>query len=180
VASGAGTTGCPTRAGHGSQVAVLSYAGEIVFMRLENLPFGPLVTTLIQRGDGPQARCPACLRAIECPANLIDAIGQMARDARLSPSESPCACLPFECWDEPRLVFACNECGALLKANPFIVDSGPLIERLGAAQPKTAMSFDRRLEYDASKPPPSRPSVAGPGGATVSQRLRSWLGRLRK
>jgi len=59
---------------------------------------------------------------LRVPNEIQDVIKAIARDANLSPGQSPCLELPTEAWDEPQLLLECPKCLGRLHFNPFIVD----------------------------------------------------------
>lgn len=85
--------------------------GELFFLRLEAAQLViPFVTAVrlynFDRSDWnpePTVVCLRCGARFTPPPDAIDAVHGITKDAGLSPDESPCATLPDEAWDEPRL-----------------------------------------------------------------------------
>lgn len=119
-------------------------SGEVIFLRLHNIQMGPPITTPVRlwlheekphnwfagliRGKGRwddniTTFCHWCLNRFPISDEITDVITGIARNADLTPRQSPCLTLPDEAWDEPKLLSECPLCKKPLKFNPFIVDN---------------------------------------------------------
>ena len=110
----------------GSRFACGTHSGEVIFLRVHNLPMGtPIVTPVrmqlleeAQKADGDiKTKCPWCGKLFDVADKISDLIRAINHDAKLSPK------LPDEAWDEPQLLSECPLCHKPLKFNPFIVDN---------------------------------------------------------
>jgi hypothetical protein len=114
----------------GEMVAVGNEIGELSFLRLEAFhAITPIVTAVrsydFDRSDWdaePTTTCPRCGRRFTVPAIALDAFRRIAKIVGLSVGDSPCAELPSEAWDEPRLLSVCAHCRQPLRFNPFVID----------------------------------------------------------
>lgn len=117
--------------------------GEVILFTPQNLPMEPPIATpfriwlhwqtrrgLLRRKrvdgrweDDTKALCQWCGQRFPVADDTLDVIAAIARDANISPDQSPCLELPSEAWDEPRLLFECPHCHKPLRFNPFIVDN---------------------------------------------------------
>ncbi len=108
--------------------------GEVFFLKLYNLPMEPPIVTA-QRiwlfGEKKKGYwhkrvtflCKRCGWRHEVADKILDVIKGINKNAGLTPDQSPCLELPYEAWDEPRLLSECPHCKKPLKFNPFIVDN---------------------------------------------------------
>ena len=109
-------------------------SGELLFMRLHNVPGGLPVVTAVRLwrhavADNPgrwdseiTVACPWCGQRVAVDGQLLDCIGTINQKTGLSSSQSPCLELPAAAWESPQLVSACPLCAQLLRFNPFVVD----------------------------------------------------------
>lgn len=64
-----------------------------------------------------------CGQRHEVADKLLDVIKEINIKAGISPDQSPCASLPPEAWEDPRLLSECPHCHKPLRFNPFVVDN---------------------------------------------------------
>jgi hypothetical protein len=127
----------------GRSIAVGGSLGIIQILTLAGVKFGPPVITPVRlwvytsrwwhsiTNRKPQADwakeitfgCNWCGSRLQTPAGILDAIGGVSRDAKLSDDQSPCTELPAEAWEERRLLSDCPHCRQPLRFNPFVVDN---------------------------------------------------------
>lgn len=112
-----------------------SKVGEVILLSSLNFPMESPVATPVRiwlhgenENDGHwddniTAVCQWCGQRFPVADEILNVIAAIARDARLSPDQSPCLELPDEAWEEPKLVSECPMCHSPLKFNPFIVDN---------------------------------------------------------
>ena len=115
----------------GKSISAGDTAGGVCILRLLGTEFSPPILTPIhlyrfksrEWDAGPTALCESCGRRFVTPRTALDAILDIARNANLSLDDSPCAELPAEAWDDPRLFSECPHCRQPVRFNPFIVDN---------------------------------------------------------
>jgi hypothetical protein len=141
--------------GLGGRVVCGTSDGQVHFLKLRNYAPGlPLVTAVrLYRHDlaggptsglarwlpflgrwlgaeGPYERhvtapCPGCGQRFVPSPKVLEAIAGIGRNVGLSAEQPPCATLPAEAWNEPRLASACPHCRQGVRFNPFVVDNSP-------------------------------------------------------
>lgn len=83
----------------------------------------------------PAVKCPWCGIVVRVNEDVIDAIREIQRAARLSPADVPSLSVPAEAWADPRLISTCMACCKQLKFNPFLNDFQNRLPRPGAGSP---------------------------------------------
>jgi WD40 repeat protein len=68
-------------------------------------------------------KCAWCGKYFPVTHEILKIIKGFAREANLSPDQSPCLKLPDEAWEDPQLLSECPQCHKPLKFNPFVVDN---------------------------------------------------------
>ena len=93
----------------------------------ELLKAGIAITTIRQIWDfelhkyqPPSADCPLCGHRFAPTTEVLAAIEEITKKAKLKPEQSPCLELPDEAWEHPGLLGECPKCKEKLKFNPFI------------------------------------------------------------
>jgi len=105
--------------------------GRLYILRMLGLEIGVPFISLVhlfcfdaeQWDAQASAKCEWCGQRFVPPDGVFDVIRGITRNANLSLDDSPCAKLPYEAWDEPRLLSQCPHCHQPVRFNPFIVDN---------------------------------------------------------
>ena len=112
-----------------------THDGQVIILDPRNFPMeSPIVTPVRVRlyGEGNKRGrwddnitvvCPWGGKRFPVSDEILDVIAAIARNAKLTPDQSPCLELPAAAWEEPRLLSECRYCHKPLRFNPFIVDN---------------------------------------------------------
>ena len=128
-------------------LAIATYTNEIIFIKHNNLSSYNIVTPVrmwiyngyrnwlsskILRGKGDQegyweedikATCCECVQRFTVPNRIIEAIESICHEFQFSSENSPCLELPYEVWNDKRLVSKCPNCQNKIQFNPYYVDN---------------------------------------------------------
>ena len=100
---------------------------RVIGMRLQ-----PLVVTAVhlyrydaqECDDTPTAICGWCGQRLPLAHAVADTIHAIGRNSGIvADITSPCATLPIEAWNEPRLLSHCPGCSGSLRVSFFVVDN---------------------------------------------------------
>ena len=67
--------------------------------------------------------CGWCGTRMVVKQDILDVIEEHYRAHQVGPDDSPIEKLDDSCWEDPRLLQPCTNCGGPLKFNPFKVDN---------------------------------------------------------
>ena len=116
----------------GGQFGVGTQGGQVLVTLLRNVPFAPSRITAgrlwLFGVNGAQGhwdnelstRCAHCGQSFVPPPLVLEAIHDLT--AQHAPGHSPCLELPYEAWDDPRLLVDCPQCHQPVQFNPFVLD----------------------------------------------------------
>ncbi|MBI4871454.1 MAG: hypothetical protein HY814_07795 [Candidatus Riflebacteria bacterium] len=149
---------------------------EVVLFSPRNLGLGlPVVTASRLWTYGEKSRagrweeslgglCEWCGQRFPVPQAVVDAIGEVIRQAGGAEHESPCLRMQREAWEDSRLRCCCPHCHGELRFNPFINDTslglGGLESNVDASvaarsQPRPALAPRRAPGPDPSRGNPN-------------------------